>query len=39
MLALSRHPEQVGSALWAGLGVGLLVSALGCLDFCRREVS
>jgi len=37
MLVLSRHPESAELALWISLVVGLILSAAGCLDFCRRE--
>jgi len=39
MLVLSRHPQDVKSALWMSAAIGLVVAAAGCWDFCRREVS
>lgn len=39
MLVIARQPQNVELALWLSGLCGLAASALGCLDFCRREVS
>jgi hypothetical protein len=39
MLALARQPHNVAAALWISTGIGLIVVAVGCWDFCRREVN
>ncbi len=39
MLVLARHQQSVSFALWICGFVGIVTSAGGCLDFCRREVS
>jgi len=39
MLALARQPHNVETALWISTSLGLLVAAVGCWDFCRREVN
>jgi hypothetical protein len=38
MLVISRHPENVPTALWVCGVAGLVTAAAGCVDFCRREV-
>ena len=38
MLVLSRHSQDAEFALWISIAIGLIVSAAGCLDFCRREI-
>jgi len=39
MLVLSKHPQDVAGALWISVILGVSVTALGCVVFCRREVS
>jgi len=39
MLVVARQPQDVGVVLWLGGLAGLFVSALGCADFCRREIN
>jgi hypothetical protein len=38
MLVTAPTAQHIEAALWIGVALGLLVSALGCWDFCRREV-
>ena len=38
MLVMSKPPRHIEPALWIGAAAGLLISAAGCADFCRREV-
>ena len=38
MLVLARRPQNVEAVLWISGAAGLLVAAVGCADFCRREV-
>ncbi|MEP7367756.1 MAG: ABC transporter permease [Acidobacteriota bacterium] len=38
MLVLAKQPHSIGAALSLGGVLGLLASAIGCWDFCRREV-
>jgi ABC-2 type transport system permease protein len=39
MLVLSRHPQDASAGLWLSIGLGLVVAAAGCWDFCKREVT
>lgn len=39
MLVLARDPPHIESALWIGAAAAVLVATIGCMDFCRREVS
>jgi hypothetical protein len=39
MLPLGRQAHDLGAVLWICAGAGLSVSAVGCWDFSRREVS
>lgn len=39
MLVLSRQAQNVPMALWIGVVSGLVASAVGCVEFSRREVS
>ena len=39
MLVIGRHAENVAVALPIGVMMGLAAGAMGCIDFCRREVS
>ncbi len=39
MLVFSKQPHNTEAALWVGGAVALLVSAAGCVEFSRREVS
>jgi lantibiotic transport system permease protein len=39
MLVLSRNPQNVESALIVSFVIAVAVGVLGCLDFCRREVT
>jgi hypothetical protein len=39
MLVLSRHPQNTESVLWVSGAIGLIVAMVGCLEFCKREIS
>ncbi len=39
MLVLSRHPPDIPAALLISAALGLIVTAVGCRDFCRREIT
>jgi hypothetical protein len=39
MLVLARHQHNLTIALWVSGFVGVVTSATGCFDFCKREVS
>jgi lantibiotic transport system permease protein len=39
MLVLARQPLNIEAALLISSAVGVLVAAVGCSDFCRRDVS
>jgi hypothetical protein len=39
MLVLAKHQPSVSMVLWMGGLAGILISAVGCVDFCRREVN
>jgi hypothetical protein len=39
MLVIARHPQNVNMAMFIGGLAGILMTALGCADFCRREVT
>jgi lantibiotic transport system permease protein len=39
MLVVARQPHNLDTVLCISFALGLIVSAAGCLDFCRREVT
>lgn len=38
MLVLAKQPHSIGAVLVIGGALGVLAAAIGCWDFCRREV-
>jgi hypothetical protein len=38
MIAIGPAPHNIPALLWISGAAGLVVTALGCADFCRREV-
>ncbi len=39
MLVVARQPHNIEATLLISVALGLIVAAVGCLDFCRREVT
>jgi hypothetical protein len=39
MLVLARQPHDIGAILLISGALGLVVAGVGCVDFCRREVT
>jgi ABC-2 type transport system permease protein len=39
MLVIARQPGNIGMALWICVITGIVASAAGCIDFCKREIS
>jgi hypothetical protein len=39
MLVQVRQPHNIEAALFISSALGVIVAAVGCLDFCRREVN
>ena len=39
MLVIARQPQNLAAALWICGIAGIVISAAGCIDFCKREVS
>lgn len=39
MLVLSRHPPDIPATLLISAALGLIVTVVGCLDFCQREIT
>jgi len=39
MLVIARQPPNISTVLWICGIAGIVTSAAGCVDFCKREVS
>jgi len=39
MLVLGKSPQNLDLALWLSVAIGVAVTALSCLDSCRRDVN
>jgi len=39
MLVIARQPPNISAVLWICGVAGLMTSAAGCIDFCKREIS
>ena len=39
MVVMAKHPPNIEIVLWLGAAAGLLTALVGCLDFCRREIT
>jgi hypothetical protein len=39
MLVLARHPVNLHLTVWSATAAGVAVAVLGCINFCRREIT